>query len=31
MNLINPSVEIIKQESGIEGIHKQIEIAGRTC
>jgi thymidylate synthase (FAD) len=31
MNLINPSVEIIKQESGIEGIYKQIELAGRTC
>lgn len=31
MNLINPSVEIIKQESGIEGIYKQIEIAGRNC
>ena len=31
MNLINPSVEIIKQESGIDGIYKQIELAGRTC
>lgn len=31
MNLINPSVEIIKQESGIEGVYKQIELAGRNC
>ena len=31
MNLIQPSVEIIKQEPGIEGIYKAIELAGRTC
>ena len=31
MNIIKPSVQIIEQESGIEGIYKQIEIAGRTC
>ena len=31
MKIINPSVEIIKQESGIEGVYKQIEIAGRNC
>ncbi len=31
MNLINPNVEIIKQESGIEGIYKQIELSGRHC
>ena len=31
MKLIEPSVELIKQESGIEGIYKQIERAGRIC
>lgn len=31
MKLINPKVEIIPQEEGIDGIYKQIEIAGRTC
>ena len=31
MKLIEPNVELIKQESGIEGIYKQIERAGRIC
>lgn len=31
MKLIEQSFEIIPQESGIEGIYKQIEKAGRTC
>ena len=31
MKLIKPSFEIIEQGPGIEGIYKQIELAGRTC
>ena len=31
MKIINPSVEIVKQEPGVTGIYKQIEIAGRNC
>lgn len=31
MKLIKPSFTIIEQGSGIEGVYKQIEIAGRTC
>lgn len=31
MQLIKPSFEILEQESGIQGIYKQIERAGRTC
>lgn len=31
MNLIKPSFEIIEQAPGIQGIKKQIELAGRTC
>lgn len=31
MKLIKPSFEIIEQQVGLEGIYKQIEIAGRTC
>jgi len=31
MRLIKPSVEIIEQGSGLEGIYKQIEQAGRNC
>lgn len=31
MRLIKPSFSIIEQDSGIEGIYKQIELAGRTC
>lgn len=31
MKLINPSVEIIEQPSGMEGLFKHIEFCGRTC
>lgn len=31
MKLIKPYYEILEQQSGIEGMFKQIEIAGRTC
>lgn len=31
MKLIQPSVEIIPQEPGLEGIYKQIELGGRCC
>lgn len=31
MKLIKPSFSIIEQSSGLEGIYKQIEYAGRTC
>lgn len=31
MKLIDPSFEILEQAPGIQGIKKQIEIAGRTC
>ncbi len=31
MKLIEPSVEIITQEPGLQGIYKQIERVGRTC
>ena len=31
MRLIKPSIEILEQEPGIQGIYKQIERAGRTC
>lgn len=31
MKLIKPSFTIIEQQSGLEGIYKQIELAGRTC
>lgn len=31
MKLIKPSWKILEQESGIDGIHKAIERAGRTC
>ena len=31
MNLIKPSFEIIEQAPGIQGVKKQIELAGRTC
>lgn len=31
MKLCKPSFEIIEQSSGLEGIYKQIEYAGRTC
>ena len=31
MNLIKPSFEILEQLPGMEGLYKQIELAGRTC
>lgn len=31
MKFIKSSAELIKQPSGIEGLYKQIELAGRTC
>lgn len=31
MKLIEPKYEIIPQSAGIEGMYRQIEIAGRTC
>lgn len=31
MNLINPSVELLVQQTGLDGLYKQIELAGRTC
>lgn len=31
MKLIKPSVEIIEQQPGLEGIYRQIEYAGRIC
>ncbi len=31
MKLIKPSYEIIPQQKGLEGIYKQIELAGRIC
>lgn len=31
MNIIRPSFQILEQGPGIDGMHKHIEIAGRTC
>lgn len=31
MNIVNASYEILEQPSGLDGIYKMIEIAGRTC
>lgn len=31
MKLIKPSFEIIEQQTGLKGIYKQIELAGRVC
>lgn len=31
MKIIKPSVEILEQQPGLEGIYKQIELAGRAC
>ena len=31
MNLINASYQIVEQLPGLEGVYKQIELAGRTC
>lgn len=31
MRLINSGLEILEQQSGLDGMYKQIELAGRTC
>lgn len=31
MRLIKPNLEILEQQPGLDGIYKQIELAGRTC
>ena len=31
MKLIKPSYEILPQAPGLEGVYKQIELAGRIC
>lgn len=31
MRLCKPSFEILEQQCGLEGVYKQIELAGRTC
>lgn len=31
MRLIKPSFQILEQQTGLEGVYKQIELAGRTC
>ena len=31
MRIIKPSFEIIEQDCGLNGLYKQIELAGRTC
>ena len=31
MKLIKPKAELLLQKPGLEGIYKQIELAGRTC
>lgn len=31
MKLIESKVELIEQQPGLEGVYKQIELAGRTC
>ena len=31
MRLIKPKAELLLQQSGLEGVYKQIELAGRTC
>jgi thymidylate synthase (FAD) len=31
MKIVSPNVELLRQEPGLEGIFKQIELAGRTC
>ena len=31
MKITRPSLSIIEQDLGVEGIYKQIELAGRTC
>lgn len=31
MKLIKPNVVILEQQPGLDGMYKQIELAGRTC
>ena len=31
MKFIDPSVELLSQAPGLEGVYKQIELVGRTC
>ena len=31
MQLVQPSFEMIEQETGLNGIYKHIDLAGRTC
>ena len=31
MKLIKPKAELLLQQPGLEGVYKQIELAGRTC
>ena len=31
MKIIEPSVQILEQGPGLQGVYKQIELAGRTC
>ena len=31
MKIVSPNVELLRQEPGLKGIFKQIELAGRTC
>ena len=31
MRLIKPKAELLLQQPGLEGVYKQIELAGRTC
>ena len=31
MKLIESKVEVIEQQPGLDGVYKQIELAGRTC
>ena len=31
MKLIESKVEVIEQQPGLDGMYKQIELAGRTC
>ena len=31
MKLVKPSLEILEQQPGIDGVYKMIELAGRTC
>ena len=31
MKLIESNVDVIEQQPGLDGVYKQIELAGRTC